>query len=148
MILGFFARVAGTFKEREGFHGCQMPEQLLARIIRASSKPQDLVLDPFGGSGTTIVRCKEVGAKLMGVELSEEYVKYINERLERTEIDSPIDGPEDAIESAPSTSKGKRRQKPFDEKVEKAVIAAYESAGQGYPVDYLLCDKTLNKKFY
>ncbi|MFN9347771.1 MAG: DNA-methyltransferase, partial [Planctomycetota bacterium] len=36
----YFARVAGTFKEREGFHGCQMPEQLLARIIRASSNPQ------------------------------------------------------------------------------------------------------------
>lgn len=143
----FFARVAGTFKEREGFHGCQMPEQLLARIIRASSKPQDLVLDPFGGSGTTMCVAKKLARNWMGVELSEEYVKYINERLERTEIDSPIDGPEDAIESAPSTSKGKRRQKPFDEKVEKAVIAAYESAGQGYPVDYLLCDKTLNKKF-
>ena len=39
----YFARVAGTFKEREGFHGCQMPEQLLARIIRVSSNPRELV---------------------------------------------------------------------------------------------------------
>ena len=53
----YFARVAGTFKEREGFHGCQMPEQLLARIILSTSNPQDLVLDPFGGSGTTLCVC-------------------------------------------------------------------------------------------
>ena len=33
----YFPRVAGTFKERAGFHGCQMPEQLLGRIIRACS---------------------------------------------------------------------------------------------------------------
>ena len=35
----YFARVAGTFKERQGFHGCQMPEQLLGRIIRAQQQP-------------------------------------------------------------------------------------------------------------
>ena len=124
-----------------------MPEQLLARIIRASSKPQDLVLDPFGGSGTTMCVAKKLARNWMGFELSEDYVKYINERLDRTEIDSPIDGPEDAIESAPSTAKGKQRKKPFDEKVEKVVVDAYVSAGQGYPVDYLLCDKDLNKAF-
>ena len=49
-----YSRVAGTFKEREGFHGCQMPEQLLGRIIRISSNPGDLVVDPFAGSGTTL----------------------------------------------------------------------------------------------
>jgi site-specific DNA-methyltransferase (adenine-specific) len=49
----FFSRVAGTFKERQGFHGCQMPEQLLGRIIRGCSNKGDLVLDPFAGSGTT-----------------------------------------------------------------------------------------------
>ena len=35
----YFARVAGTFKERQGFHGCQMPEQLLGRIIRVEQQP-------------------------------------------------------------------------------------------------------------
>ena len=43
----YFARVAGTFKERQGFHGCQMPERLLGRIIRTSSNPRDVVMDPF-----------------------------------------------------------------------------------------------------
>src|SRR5882724_8939097 len=41
----YFPRVAGTFKERAGFHGCQMPEQLLARIIRTCSHPNEIVLD-------------------------------------------------------------------------------------------------------
>ena len=35
----YYARVAGTFKERQGFHGCQMPEQLLGRIIRVEQQP-------------------------------------------------------------------------------------------------------------
>src|SRR5947209_8508762 len=49
----YFPRVCGTFKERAGWHGCQMPEQLLGRIIRACSNRGDVVLDPFAGSGTT-----------------------------------------------------------------------------------------------
>ena len=57
----YFARVAGTFKERQGFHGCQMPEQLLGRIIRVSSNPGDVVLDPFAGSGTTLAVAKKLG---------------------------------------------------------------------------------------
>ena len=58
-----------AFKEREGFHGCQMPEQLLGRIIRISSNPGDLVVDPFAGSGTTS-RCQKLGRQYLGVELS------------------------------------------------------------------------------
>ena len=143
----YFARVAGTFKEREGFHGCQMPEQLLARIIRSSSNPQDLVLDPFGGSGTTMCVAKKLGRQWMGFELSEEYVKYIGNRLAKTNFGDPIDGPEDAIESAPSTAKGKRRKKGFKEETINAVVESYQQAGEGFPVDYLLCDKDLNKRF-
>lgn len=143
----YFARVAGTFKEREGFHGCQMPEQLLARIIRTSSRPQDLVLDPFGGSGTTMCVAKKLGRQWMGFELSEDYVKYINNRLANAGVGDPIDGPEDPIESAPSTANGKQRKKPFDEHTERVVIDAYKSAGLGFPAEYLLCDKELNEEF-
>ena len=64
-----YSRVAGTFKEREGFHGCQMPEQLLGRIIRISSNPGDLVIDPFAGSGTTLAVAKKLGRQYLGVEL-------------------------------------------------------------------------------
>ena len=48
-----FSRVCGTFKERIGKHPCQMPENLLEQIIKVSSNEGDLVLDPFGGTGTT-----------------------------------------------------------------------------------------------
>lgn len=143
----YFARVAGTFKEREGFHGCQMPEQLLARIIRASSRPQDLVFDPFGGSGTTLCVAKKLGRRWMGTELSKDYAKYITARLDQTQVGDPIDGPEDPIQSAPSTAKGKRRKKPFDEDTKKTVIETYQQVSRGLPADYLLCDSDLNEEF-
>ena len=144
----FFSRVAGTFKEREGFHGCQMPEQLLARIIRTSSNPYDLVLDPFAGSGTTLCVAKKLRRNWIGFELSKDYVKHINNRLQKTSIGDPIDGPDDPVESAPTTSGGKKRQKKsFDDDGIRAVIESYRLVGDGFPADYLLCDKELNKKF-
>jgi DNA modification methylase len=144
----FFSRVAGTFKEREGFHGCQMPEQLLARIIRTSSKPYDLVLDPFGGSGTTLCVAKKLNRNWMGFELSPEYSKHINRRLNQTVVGEKIDGPDDPIESAPNTSLGKRRPKrDIDVDTNKAIIESYVKASNGFPADYLLCDKDLNKMF-
>jgi DNA modification methylase len=57
----YFNRVCGTFKERAGYHTCQMPEQLLARIIKSGSNPGELVLDPFAGSGSTLVVAKKLG---------------------------------------------------------------------------------------
>ena len=71
----YFPRVAGTFKERAGFHGCQMPEQLLGRIIRFCSNPGDLVVDPFSGSATTLAVAKKLGRNYLGFDLSEEYVQ-------------------------------------------------------------------------
>ncbi|WP_425397250.1 DNA methyltransferase [Aeoliella sp.] len=104
----YFARVAGTFKERQGFHGCQMPEQLLGRIIRVSSNPGDVVFDPFTGSGTTLAVAKKLGRKFSGTELSEEYVRYATERLESINEHDALDGPADAIASAPNTANGRR----------------------------------------
>jgi len=143
----YFSRVAGTFKEREGFHGCQMPEQLLARIIRTSSSPQELVLDPFGGSGTTICVAKKLGRHFMGFELSEDYCRYIEQRLEKTGVGDPLDGPADPIESSPSTKRGKRRKSPFNEESDQVLVEAFQSASNGFPVDYLLCHKDMNEEF-
>src|SRR5438105_2190434 len=78
----YFPRVCGTFKERAGFHGCQMPEQLLARIIRVSSNPGDLVLDPFAGSGTTLVVAKKLGRRWLGFEVSANYAAQVQARLD------------------------------------------------------------------
>ncbi len=76
-----YSRVCGTFKERTGWHPCQMPESLLERIIAASSNPGDCLLDPFSGSGTTPAAAFQLGRKYIGVEISETYVEKSIKRL-------------------------------------------------------------------
>ena len=76
-----FSRVCGTFRERVGTHPCQMPESVLERIIRASSSRDDLVLDPFGGTGTTAAVAKRLERRYITVEISEDYYRAILERL-------------------------------------------------------------------
>ena len=76
-----YPRVYGTFKERTGWHPCQMPENLLKRIIAVSSNPGDCVLDPFTGSGTTAAVAYQLGRNYTAVEISEEYVENAKKRL-------------------------------------------------------------------
>jgi site-specific DNA-methyltransferase (adenine-specific) len=104
----YLSRVAGTFKERQGFHGCQMPEQLLGRIVRASSNEGEVVLDPFGGSGTTLAVAKKLGRHWLGFELSSEYVKYATERIEGVTEGDELHGPADPVRSAPTTAAGRK----------------------------------------
>jgi DNA modification methylase len=104
----FFSRVAGTFGERRGWHGCQMPEQLLGRIIRACSHENDVVLDPFGGSGTTLAVAKKLNRRFVGFELSRDYVKKIKERLSSVQPGDPLIGPENPALSAPRTKAGRK----------------------------------------
>lgn len=105
----YFPRVSGTFKERAGFHGCQMPEQLLGRIVRACSNPGDVVLDPFSGSATTLAVAKKLGRHFLGFDLSDEYIARGKERLSRIAVGQPLDGAEDPKTSAPATKDGKQR---------------------------------------
>lgn len=76
-----YSRVCGTFRERQGWHPCQMPELLLARIIAASSNPADCVLDPFIGSGTTAAAALQLGRDYCGIDISEQYVENTKKRL-------------------------------------------------------------------
>ena len=105
----FVPRVAGTFKQRAGFHGCQMPEQLLGRIIKACSHAGETVLDPFGGSGTTLAVAKKLERRWLGFELSKDYVKQIKQRLKAIKPGDSLDGAENPLTSAPSTANGKQR---------------------------------------
>jgi len=75
------SRLAGTFKEREQWHPCQLPEALLQRIIRCSSNEGDLVFDPFAGSGTTLAVAHKLGRHWLGCELSPEYRKKALKRI-------------------------------------------------------------------
>ncbi len=77
------SRVCGTFKEREGWHGCQMPINVLNRIILASSNPGDVVLDPFNGSGTTTVAAALLKRQYVGIDQSEEYIAFAQRGLSR-----------------------------------------------------------------
>jgi DNA modification methylase len=104
----YFPRVAGTFKQRAGWHGCQMPEQLLGRIVRACSNEGEVVLDPFGGSGTTLSVAKKLNRQFLGFELSTEYAQRIEDRLGEIKPGDPLDGPENPLLSAPSTKQGRR----------------------------------------
>ena len=62
-------------------HSTQKPKELVKRCILASSNQNDLVVDYFGGSGTTIVACKELNRKCIIFEKDETYVEMIKTRL-------------------------------------------------------------------
>ena len=85
-----YSRVCGTFKERTGWHPCQMPESLLRRIINVSSNPGDCVLDPFSGSGTTAVASAQLNRNYVGIDISRKYVNKSRTRL--AELKGPQTG--------------------------------------------------------
>jgi len=103
----YYPRVAGTFKERAGFHGCQMPEQLLGRIIRNCSHEGEIVLDPFSGSATTLAVAKKLRRGHVGFDLSGDYVKQGMRRLAGIEPGEALVGAPEPTMSAPSTVNGK-----------------------------------------
>jgi len=104
----YFPRVCGTFKERKGWHGCQMPEQLLGRIIRACSNEGELVLDPFVGSGTTLAVAKKLKRRYLGYELSEDYARQARKRLAKIKLGDRLDGAPEPLVSAPTTANGRK----------------------------------------
>ena len=65
-----------------GRHPFQKPEKLLERIILASSNENDIVFDPFTGSGTTAVVAKKLGRNYLGCDINQEYLEIANRRLE------------------------------------------------------------------
>lgn len=77
----YLSRLCGTFKERVGWHPCQLPESLLERIIKVSSNEGDLVFDPFVGSGTTLAVAAREGRDWLGCEMSSEYAEKATERI-------------------------------------------------------------------
>lgn len=68
-------------KDGRALHPTQKPEEMLKRIIIASSNKGDLVLDPFLGSGTTAVIAKQLGRNWIGIEKNELYIKAAKKRI-------------------------------------------------------------------
>ena len=171
----YFPRVAGTFKERAGFHGCQMPEQLLGRIIRACSQPGEVVLDPFSGSATTVAVAKKLDRQFLAFELSNDYVSLGTERLARSAPGDRLDGAPEPKVSAPPTDRGKRRRGgkagsveaaapavgggprygfqpglfdlPALEQDSQSLLDAFGLSSEGFSVDRVVADPRLNRRF-
>jgi site-specific DNA-methyltransferase (adenine-specific) len=77
----YFSRLCGTFRERVGWHPCQLPESLLERIVKVSSNEGDLVFDPFAGSGTTLAVAARLKRHWLGCDVSEDYARRAGERV-------------------------------------------------------------------
>jgi site-specific DNA-methyltransferase (adenine-specific) len=73
-------------------HPTQKSEKLLAKLILASTRPGDLVLDPFLGSGTSSVVARKLGRRYLGIETVEEYALLAERRLQMAEQDRTIQG--------------------------------------------------------
>lgn len=85
-------RVAGTFKERAGYHGCQMPEAIMARIIKACTNKGDLVVDPFAGSCVSMFVAKKLGRDGIGIDISQNYITQGKRKLEKVKLGDAILG--------------------------------------------------------
>ena len=96
-------------------HSTQKPEALLHRVIVASTKPGDVVLDPFFGSGTTGAVARRLGRRFVGIEREAEYARIARERI--AEVRPSAD---DAIE----VTKSKRAEPriPFGWVVERGLL--------------------------
>lgn len=68
---------------KSGGHLTQKPEQLMAELVHLFTGPGDLIVDPFGGSGTTAVAAKRLGRRCILVELQEKYCETAARRLQQ-----------------------------------------------------------------
>jgi modification methylase len=100
-------------------HPTQKPEALLHRVLMASTRPGDLVLDPFFGSGTTGAVAKRLGRRFIGIERDPTYARIARERIAAV----------DRVEAADLLSIESKRSAPrvpFGSLVERGLIAAGE----------------------
>src|SRR6266508_673641 len=97
-------------------HPTQKPEALLARVILASSRLDDLVLDPFGGSGTTGAVAKRLGRRFIGIERESAYAAAAQARIAAV---APLPAPT----LAPFMTAREAPRVPFSVLIERGLIA-------------------------
>jgi len=71
-------------------HPCQLPIHLLERIILMSTDENDIVLDPFVGTGTTVISAKRLGRRFIGIDIDETYVNITKNKLSKESPNSKI----------------------------------------------------------
>lgn len=109
-------------------HPTQKPEALLHRVIMASTKPGDIILDPFFGTGTTGAVARRLGRKFIGIEREESYAQIAEARIARVV-------PATAEEMAVTGSKKSEPRVPFGHLVEAGLVR---------PGDILYCPRGQN----
>ena len=97
-------------------HPMQKPEALLARVILSSSRPDDLVLDPFLGTGTTGAMAKHLGRRFVGVEREVKYARAAEKRIASVK---PLEAPS----IAPFVTAREAPRVPFSTLIERGLIA-------------------------
>ncbi|TAJ72303.1 MAG: site-specific DNA-methyltransferase [Phenylobacterium sp.] len=98
-------------------HPTQKPEALLHRVIMASTKPGDIILDPFFGTGTTGAVARRLGRKFIGIEREENYARIAKERIAKVI-------PATSAEMAVTGSKKSEPRVPFGSLVEAGLLRA------------------------
>ena len=78
-------------------HPTQKPEKLIAKLILASSKENDIIFDPFCGSGTTPVVANKLNRKYVSIEMDKYYAALTEYRLERSHTNKTIQGFMDGV---------------------------------------------------
>ncbi len=97
-------------------HPTQKPEALLARVILSASRPDDLVLDPFNGTGTTGAVAKKLGRRYVGIERDPDYAKAAMKRIAEIEtLQAPSIAPFMTARDAPRV--------PFTALIERGLIS-------------------------
>jgi len=81
------------YKNKENKHPCLFPPEVPARLILATTKEGDLVMDPFSGCGTTLMVAKHLGRHYIGIDISKQYTRLSMERVAK-----PYEGDLEKIE--------------------------------------------------
>ena len=103
-------------KDGKKLHPTQKPEALLARVILASSRPGDLVLDPFCGTGTTGAVARRLGRRFVGFERENAYARAAERRIAAV---APLEAPS----LAPFTTAREAPRVPFAALIERGLVA-------------------------
>jgi site-specific DNA-methyltransferase (adenine-specific) len=107
---GVYEHMVGVSGGLKNQHPTQKPESLLAELISLFTDPGNLILDPFGGSGTTAVAAKRLGRRCILIEREEKYCEVAANRLRQSALDLfPSPGSPDAVDPiAPRRERGAR----------------------------------------
>jgi modification methylase len=103
-------------KDGKKLHPTQKPAALLARVILSSSRPDDLVLDPFNGTGTTGAVARHLGRRYIGIERDAAYAKAAEKRIAAVK---PLEAPT----LAPFVTAREAPRVPFNALIERGLIS-------------------------